>query len=42
MADQVTLPLDDETREAAPMGAKVFGDYELIDEIARGGIGVVF
>ena len=44
-AEQPTITgVDGPTRDAPPLGAQVkyFGDYELVDEIARGGMGVVY
>ena len=42
--DEVTLRLEGPAKRNAPRGSKprLFGDYELIEEIARGGMGVVY
>lgn len=43
-ANQAAPPLSDRTPHAAEVGTRVryFGDYELVEEIARGGMGIVY
>jgi len=40
--EPATIDLDGPDVVARPVNAKSFGDYELIDELGRGGMGVVF
>jgi WD40 repeat protein len=40
--EPATIDLDGADAPARPVGVKSFGDYELIDELGRGGMGVVF
>lgn len=40
--DDSTLPLDETARISGPVFTRSFGGYELLEEVARGGMGIVY